>query len=182
MTELLPNRTAILVVDFQERLCAAMDPRAMEVTIRNVTHLLTLAHRLQIPIIGTEQYPKGLGPTVAPIADFFADPPAAKTTFSALRDIHIADRIARSERTQWVIVGMETHICVYQTVRDLVAQGFDVLVPRDAVLSRTRDNWEVGLDLIQGAGGRISATEAVLFDVLKEANGPVFKEVSRLIR
>ena len=182
MTELFGEQTGILIVDFQEKLCAAMDPEAVRCSERNVTHLLTLAQRLDLPVIVTEQYPKGLGPTLPSITKLADSTALAKIAFSALRDKEVATAIAESGRRQWVVVGMETHICVYQTVRDLCQHGLEVVVPMDAVLSRTPENNRVGLDLIERAGGAVSATEAVLFDLLKEANGPAFKEISRLIR
>ena len=182
MMELLPEQTGILVIDFQQRLCGAMHPEAVERATRNVTHLLTLAEHLNIKVIATEQYPKGLGPTLTRIGERLPQTPIPKTAFSALRDVDAAAAIAHSERRQWILVGMETHICVYQTARDLSRQGMDVIVPGDAVLSRTDENRDMGLSLIAECGGLISATEAVLFDLLKEAGGAAFKEISRLIR
>ncbi len=149
MTELLPEQTGILVIDFQERLCGAMNTQAVEASTRNVTHLLALAQHMDLHVIATEQYPKGLGPTVPAIAEGLPHEPIPKTAFSALRDVEAAAAIADSERRQWILVGMETHICVYQTARDLLRQGMDVIVPCDAVLSRTDENREVGWGLLR---------------------------------
>ncbi len=183
--ELTAGTTALLVVDIQERLCAAMPQAVVEAQTRNVGHLLTLAARLDVPVIVTEQYPQGLGPTVAPLRALFTGQPFApfpKTSFSAMRDAPTAEAVRATGRTSIVVVGLETHVCVYQTVRDLCAAGFTVHVPADAVASRTKENFNVGLQLLSLAGGVPTSTEVVLFDWLKVGSGEIFKEVSRRLR
>jgi nicotinamidase-related amidase len=103
-------------------------------------------------------------------------------TFSAWRAPEVRAALEAAGRTQIVLVGMETHICVYQTARDLVGAGYAVHVPIDAVASRTSANVGAGLDLLRSAGVQTTCTEAVLFDLLKEGRGEAFKEVSRRIR
>lgn len=180
--ELIPETTAFLIVDWQERLCAAMPGEVVARHTKNVTHLLTLAGRLDIPVLATEQYPQGLGPTLEPVRELLPRPAMAKSAFSAMRDSAVAAAIRDSGRSTVVVCGMETHICVFQTVRDLARSGVAVQVPADAVISRTRDNWNRGLELLRAAGAVVTTTEAVLFDLLKVGQGEVFKEVSRRIR
>lgn len=179
---LLPEDTAIVVVDWQERLCPAMPPEILDRNARNVTHLLTLAARLDLPVVASEQYPRGLGPTVPAIAELLPSAALPKMAFSAGRDEGVMAAIEALGRKTLVVVGMETHICVFQTVRDLVAAGYAVQVPADAVVSRSTANYRVGLELCRAAGAVITATETALFDLMRVAGGDVFKEISRRIR
>ena len=180
--ELIPQTSVLLVIDWQERLCAAMPPEVVAQNTRNVTHLLTLAARLEIPAVTTEQYPQGLGASVEAVRALLPRPALPKVSFSAVRDAGAAAALRETGRTNVVVTGMETHICVYQTVRDLVGAGYGVHVPADAVVSRSKGNWRQGLELLRSAGAVITTTETVLFDLLKVGQGEAFKEVSRRIR
>lgn len=180
--DLSPDDCAVLLVDWQVRLAGAMPPAIAEANQKRAGHVLTLAGRLGLPVVVTEQYPKGLGHTVEPLAGLFDGAPHAKTTFSAMGDAAAAAAIRATGRRRWIVMGMETHVCVFQTARDMVGAGYDVHVPRDAVLSRSEGNWSNGLALIAAAGGLVTNTETVLFDLLGEAKGDDFKVVSRLIR
>jgi len=185
-----PKRAVLLVVDVQERLAAAMNPEDREQVERNITTLIETARRLGFPVVLSEQYKKGLGATVKPIEDALAQPGLeverfeklefACTESPAFAPVFEAKRAAR--RDQWIVTGMETHICVYQTVRGLAARGVDVQVPRDAVLSRTKDNRAVGLDLCEKAGAAVTVTETVVFDALGKAGSDDFKALSKLIK
>lgn len=180
--DLKPEDSAILLIDWQVRLAGAMPPAVVERGQRNAGNLLTLAGRLGLPVVVTEQYPKGLGPTVEPLAGLFDGPAHAKTAFSALSDPAAAEAIKACGRRTWIVLGMEAHVCVFQSARDLVSAGFSVQVPEDAVVSRTKANWRSGLRLIGAAGALVTNTESVLFDLLGEGRGDDFKVVSRLIR
>jgi nicotinamidase-related amidase len=194
---------ALLVVDFQERLAAVMDPTERARCERNITILIELARRLAMPVVVSEQYPKGLGPTVAALAaqlgmagalvtgDATARPPALpagyatrfeKVAFGCTAEPGFDDVLASVGRTQWIVVGMETHICVYQTARGLAARGLRVHVPADAVISRSADHRAVGLDLLGRAGALVTTTETVAFDALKVAGTDDFRAISRLVR
>jgi nicotinamidase-related amidase len=186
--ELLTSRTGICVVDIQEKLAAAMPEKVIKGTLRNCLNLIEAARVLELPIAVSEQYPKGLGRTLPVIAEsvlrlpreqvFFFD----KIQFSCLGAPIFESWLRKTGRTHWVLAGMETHVCVYQTARDLVAAGLEAQVPRDAVVSRTMANWEVGLQLMERAGVVVSCTEAVIFDLLKQAGTEEFKVLSRLIK
>lgn len=181
-TRLLPEDSGLLIIDWQARLCAAMPEAVIERSTKNVTHLMNLAEKLGLPVVMTEQYPKGLGSTIERVAALAPAPAHAKTMFSAWRDPAARAAIEGSGRRRWIVVGIEAHICVYQTARDLVDAGFAVHVPGDGVVSRTKHNWRNGLSLIAAAGGLITNTEAAMFDLLGEGRGEAFKMVSRAIR
>lgn len=181
------ERAVLLVVDVQERLAAAMAPDDLARVTRNVAVLAEAARRFGIPLVLSEQYPRGLGPTVAAVAAA-ADAHGAvhrleKLEFGVCEAAGFAaidDALAG--RDQWIVTGMETHVCVYQSARELVRLGKRVHVPEDAVISRSRDNWRVGLDLMGRAGAVPTATETVVFDLLRVAGTDDFKALSKLIK
>jgi nicotinamidase-related amidase len=182
------GRAALLIIDVQERLAAAMPDEAMAVMIRNLGVLIEAARRFALPVVVTEQYPRGLGPTVAPIAEALAALPGDqvhrfdKLEFSACAAPDFSPLASRLGRDQWIVTGMETHVCVYQTARQLRERGEAVHLVRDAVISRTADNRETGLGLIERTGAVPTATEVVVFDLLQRAGTDDFKALSRLIR
>lgn len=182
-----PGRAALLVVDIQERLAVAMPPEDLWVCERNVGILLEMARRLGIPIVVSEQYPKGLGPTVKGVADAIAQAGEKVHRFEKVEfgcaEAPAFEPIWRElRRDQWIVCGMEAHVCVYQTARGLLERGATVQVPRDAVTSRTAENRQVGLALIERAGGVVTATETVVFDALRRAGTEDFKALSKLIK
>ncbi|MGK0358731.1 MAG: nicotinamidase-related amidase [Bradymonadia bacterium] len=174
------HSTALIIVDVQARLGEAMPADCYGTLVANAGRLLTAAEAMDLPTIVTEQYPKGLGPTDLRLT--LPAPALAKTEFSAWQNPAIRGAIQATGRRSIILLGMETHICVFQTARDLVEAGFAVHVMADGVASRTQANRQVGLDLMRAAGCVISSTETALFDMLKKAEGPVFKQMSRLIR
>jgi nicotinamidase-related amidase len=172
------DRAALLVVDVQERLLAAMSPEDAARIVKNVGILIEAARQLGVPIVASEQYPKGLGPTVPAVSDALSAAGARrfeKLEFSAAPGLV-------EERDQWIVCGMETHVCVYQTVRALAARGRTVHVPADAVCSRTAENKAVGLALAEKAGAIVTSTETVVFDALRRAGTDEFKALSKLIK
>lgn len=177
------DETALLVVDVQERLMAAMAEEVRSRTVKNIGILLALSSRMGLPAVATEQYPKGLGRTLPEIREALPGfQPLEKNTFSCLGASGFMDRIP-AERTRHVVVtGCETHVCVFQTVCDLLESGLDVHVPSDAVCSRTSSNWETGLRLMERAGAVITSTETVVFDCLRVAGTEDFKFMSRLLK
>lgn len=183
--DLTPKSAALLVVDWQERLARAMPAEAEQRGRKNVGILLEAARQLGVPAVVSEQYPKGLGATV-PDVDEAARSAAAerveKLEFACTgnADFH---RVAETlGRRAWIVCGMETHVCVYQTVRGLVESGATVHVVADAVCSRSDDNRRIGLDLCRAAGAVVSSTETVVFDLLQRAGTEEFKALSKLLR
>ncbi len=177
---LTPNDTSLLVIDFQEKLVPAM--HRTEDTVKNAGILMEIAKALEIPIIVTEQYPKGIGHTVAPLSGLFGElSPIEKMTFSACTK-EVEDQLSKEPRQKILISGIEAHVCVFQTVRALLQKDYQVYVVSDAVSSRTEANYQNGLSQMREMGAVITNTETVLFDLLKESTHPKFKELSKLIR
>ena len=185
MQRLKPETTAVIVVDVQERLAPAMPEHQYEGLLRSSRILLEAARLFSSPVLATEQYPGGLGPTVAEISarlDALQVSPRDKLTFSAWDSTEFVDELAACKASAAVVVGMEAHVCVYQTVRDLVAAGIEVHVPIDGVCSRRDDHRDAGIDLCVAAGAVRTTTEAVVFDWLRVAGSDEFKALSKLIR
>ena len=179
MYRVSPEESVLVVIDLQERLMRVMPDR--EQVIRNTLILLELANQFQIPVIVTEQYPKGLGPTVPEIASKLkGNRLLEKITFSACPEL--VGLIKETGRTRVLLVGSETHVCGYQTVRDLLAAGYKVQVPCDAVCSRRTLNYENGLSLMKELGAVITNTETLVFDMLKISGTKEFKVMSPLVK
>ena len=182
MTRLEPKSTVLLVVDVQSKLADAMPRESLDRLVKNASILLDAARLLGVRVVATEQYPKGLGRTVGPVAERLGVAPFEKLDFSALDDQPTAQAVAAAKPTAVVVLGMETHVCVFQTVRDLVARGHETYVVADAVASRTEENRQAGLELCVRAGALRTVTEAVVFDWQRRAEGDAFKAVSKLVR
>jgi nicotinamidase-related amidase len=189
ITPLSRSRAALLVVDIQDRLLPAMPEDALAQVLRNAALLIQAADRLGLPIVVSQQYPRGLGPTARPIEDAIAAARLVhrfdKLEFSAARAPAFAALVAPGSglaRDQWIVCGMETHVCVYQSARDLVSRGWDVHVCADAVCSRTAANRELGLGLMARAGAIVTATEACVFDLLERAGSDEFRALSKVIK
>jgi nicotinamidase-related amidase len=185
MNRLTPATTAFLLVDVQERLAAAMPASRMEALTKNAGILLDAAAALGVPVFASEQYPKGLGHTIPPLAEklrAMSVTPVAKATFDACGEVGIARPLSALAPRAVVVVGMETHVCVFQTVRELVRRGYEVHVPIDGVASRTDENRLAGIALCERAGGIATTTETVVFDWLERAGTEAFKVVSKLVK
>ena len=167
------DRAALVVVDVQEGF-RAYD--SFEQVAGACAKLLAAARILGVPALVSEQYPKGLGPT-APEVGVGDEPRIEKTVFSAVR----ADGFDIDGRDQALVCGIEAHVCVSQTVHDLLARGVEVHVPADAVGSRHAIDYERGLERMERAGAVVSTVEAALFELLERAGTPEFKEVQKLI-
>ncbi|MBM4395037.1 MAG: hydrolase [Deltaproteobacteria bacterium] len=178
------SRAALLVVDVQERLAAVMPQDALAAMVRNVRVLVEGAKVLGLPIVVTEQYPKGLGPTLADLRVALPGtaPVLPKTSFSCCGAGDVMAALDATGRDQWVVAGIEAHVCVFQTARDLAERGRAVHVAADAVLSRTPANLDAGLRLMERSGAILTSTEAVLFDLLGQAGSPEFKTISGLVK
>ena len=175
------NNAALLIIDIQERLAVVMDKK--DQVVRNTLHLVELAKMLNIPVVVTEQYPKGLGRTLPEIASALPSYlPIEKISFNCCGEASFNDQIARLGRKKIIVTGMETHICVLQTGLGLLQEGFHVHLVADAVCSRTKANWRSGLELIRDAGAVITNTETVLFQLLGVAGTPEFKAISNRIK
>ena len=176
------NQAVLLVIDVQEKLCRAMDEKVLERLTGNVCVLQETARELGIPVIATEQYVKGLGETLPAIREKLPDPALEKMSFSCGGDGNFLDRLRSLKRSQVIVTGMEAHVCVLQTVLELLDAGYHVHLVRDAVMSRRKENWIVGLDGAKAAGAVITSTETAMFQLLRVAGTEEFKRLSKLVR
>ncbi len=175
------ERSVLAVVDVQERLAPAVHD--VERVVRNAAILMKAARELGVPMLVSEQYPKGLGHTVAPIRDLVhGGAVIEKIAFSCMADPVFADRMAALDRDQVIVCGIEAHVCVLQTCMGLLDAGKRVFVAADAVSSRVARNAELALDRLRGCGVEIVSTEMVVFEWMQRAGTPVFKTLSALIR
>lgn len=175
-------KTALLVVDMQEKIATAV---IHQTQILNTLCLLIEGFKiLNLPILLTEQYPKGLGPTLKPIQELLKEHyhPWIKTTFSSLDHPPFLNHISALSATQWVVVGVETHICILQTVKSLVQQGKEVVVLNDVTSSRSQANHLTALQEIRQAGARVSCFETILFELTQDSTSPHFKAISQLVK
>ncbi len=176
------NKSCLIIVDIQERLAPAMFDGGAE-AIRNAAILMQAAKRLGVPVLVSEQYPRGLGRTVPQLAEFMpADGPVEKVEFACPSNAGFADRLNLLDRKQIVIAGMEAHICVLQTALKLRAQGLEVFVAADAVASRKRASMDHAFARIEDAGGAIITTEMAVFEWLERAGSDEFRILSKLIQ
>ncbi len=178
--------TALVLVDIQDRLASAMPAEAFAAMTRNIVTLVAAAARLNLPVLVSEQYPRGLGRTIPVLREALGKLQQAaiyleKDAFS-LADEPLAQSFLGHGKRTLVMVGVETHICVYQSARELSRRGYAVHVPVDAVASRTEDNHRIGVDLIARSGGVPTSTETVVFDLLERAGTEDFKALSRLVK
>ncbi len=177
------DKTSFVVVDVQERLMGAMPEDVARTNVKNIKILLEAAKILDIPVTVTEQYPKGLGPTIQEVresVDNFS--PIEKVVFSCVRSPEFESAINEINKREVLLCGVETHVCVLQTAIDLINKGYSVYVPADAVISRRRLDWEKGMSLIERSGATIGTMEAFVFQLLERAGTDEFKSISRLVR
>ena len=175
------QQCCLTVVDVQGKLAQLMHGR--EALFKNIQILVQAAKILEIPILWCQQCPDALGPTVPEIAQLFADnEPINKSAFSCCGTEQFNARLKYLARNQVLLCGIETHVCIYQTVVDLLGKGLNVNVIADAVSSRTPENKQIALNRLAAEGANISCTEMALFELLKTAEHPKFRQIARLIK
>ncbi len=179
---MLKRDEAVLVfIDVQGKLHEIMDRKGM--LDGNLSRLIECAKVLEIPILGTEQIPEKLGSTNEPFKTLLADiSMIGKSAFSCCDEPKFMEAFHAAGKQQALLIGIETHICVYQTAIDLLEGGFDVFVVADAVSSRSPENKALALHAMRDAGAKIIPTETVLFSLLRDAADPCFKEILKLIK
>ena len=171
--------SVLVVIDVQDRLLAAVPGAAA--LVRNVGFLLDVVGSLGVPAVATEQYPKGLGPTAAEVAGRHTGPTIAKTAFSCCGSADFLSALRADGGRTAVLVGMETHVCVAQTALDLLAAGYQVFVPVDAVASRHAIDHDTAVRRLERAGAVPTTCEAVAFEWVRDSAHPQFKAVSNLV-
>ncbi len=178
-TQMSAGDTGLLVIDVQEKLIPLIPGSAG--LIRNIAFLIDAARILQMPVQATEQYPKGLGATVAELAQRLPERPD-KVAFSCCAIPSVVDSFRRAARPKILLAGIETHVCVQQTALDLLALGFRVYIPADGVTSRYAVDHEQTLRRLENAGATITTCESAVFEWIGAAGTPEFKEISRLVQ
>lgn len=174
------QNSALLIVDVQGKLSEQMH-NSTEL-FNNIAVLIQVAKLFELPIVWVEQLPEKLGKTHPDIAKHLGGEALEKSTFSACGDVEILAEIERINRKNWVVAGLECHVCVYQSVRDLLKMGKQVQLVADAVSSRTLSNKEIGLQAMKAAGASLTSTEMVMFELQQKAEGDVFRQMIKLIK
>ena len=178
---LTADASMLLLIDIQGNLAQLMHDR--QTLFRNLQILIESARILNVPIVWMEQIPEKLGHTVPAVAGLLRDRrPLAKTTFSCCADPDIMAAIEETGRRQVLVTGIEAHICVYQSTRDLLQRGFEVHVISDAVSSRVIENKQIGLARMKQEGALLSSVEMALFEMLRQAEGDSFRQIVRLLK
>ena len=176
------NLSQLVIIDVQSKLASAMAQDEMKTVIKNCMVLIKAANLLEVQVLITEQYAKGLGHSVPELLALLPKSKAVdKLNFSCMGEAKFSRQLTR-DRSQMVLVGMEAHICVLQTALDMLAVGKQVLVAEDAVISRNPAHKENAIARMRHAGCIISNTESIMFEWLSKAEGEAFKAISQLIR
>lgn len=176
------EEAALFVVDIQEKLMPFIFER--ERVLRNSALLIKAAKVLGLPIVVTEQYPKGLGATLPEIQQALGTfyQPIEKLTFSGCGVQAAREAVQASGCQQWLVIGIETHVCVVQTVLDILEMGLGAHVAADAVSSRTESNYRAGIERMRDAGAVISSAEMAIYEMLREAGMEEFRAILKLVK
>jgi nicotinamidase-related amidase len=171
----------LVVVDVQGKLAGLMHDK--ENLFKNIRILIQSATILDIPILWCQQVPSSLGPTVPEIAELLGGcEPINKSSFSSCGCEEFNSKLEELGRKQVLLCGIEAHVCVYQTAVELIERDYEVDVIADAVSSRTPDNKQIGLNRMTEEGARISCTEMALFEILRTADHPQFRQIAKLVK
>ncbi|MBM4327859.1 MAG: hydrolase [Deltaproteobacteria bacterium] len=171
----------LILVDFQEKLVRAMFDR--ETVVQEAVKLVKGAQALGLPILRTEQNPEGLGPTIPELKQLLqGSAPVTKLSFSCCGEQAFLKKLEELEPEQVIIAGLESHVCVYQSVLDLLEMVSEVHVVADAVSSRTQLNKQIGLDRCLQEGAFVTSVETVLFELLGVAEGEEFKQILKIVK
>jgi nicotinamidase-related amidase len=177
------ENSALIVIDIQERLFVAMEEKIQNNILKNTGILIETANVYDIPIIVSEQYKKGLGPTMKELAEKINDTEfLEKLHFDCMKDESLKKTIFSTEKNTLIIAGMETHVCVFQTALTLLKSGKNVIIASDAVGSRRKHDWKTALSALSAAGAVICPTETISFMILEKAGTTEFKKLAPLFK
>ena len=181
MVMITPKETLLLIIDVQGRLAQLVfQPEVVE---RNINKLLKACKILDVPVLLTEQYPKGLGRTVDSLKELLEGTlPVEKISFSCCGAPEFMKQLRSFNRNDILVAGMEAHVCVYQTCVELLEFGYSVHLLTDCVSSRTEENKLLGIRCIEKAGASLTSTEMALFELLRVAEGERFKAISNIVK
>ncbi len=175
---------ALVVIDVQEKMLAAVGSSPQDVILDKMRRVIGTARVLDLPIIATEQYPKGIGYTHPKVREWLPSElkPLEKTTCSCWRDEPFKQTLQRTGREQIILIGLETHVCVQQTAMDLVRMDYSVFIAADACGSRFANDMSVSLDRMRAAGVEISTAESLIFELIERCDHPKFKDILTLVK
>lgn len=176
------DQAVLVVVDVQERLVPAMPEKIYKKVRKSIITLIRAAEALGVPVVKTEQYPRGLGHTVPELAGESECPVIEKVSFGCCGEPGFMTEIEKLGRRQVILTGMEAHVCVYQTVLGLLECDYHVHLVSDAICSRTKQDYLAGVDNARCAGAVVTTTETAMFQLLQKAGTPEFKLVSGLVK
>ncbi|MDH3997258.1 MAG: isochorismatase family protein [Desulfuromonadales bacterium] len=180
--ELNVDKAVLVVIDVQERLVPAM-PQDIYLALRSSVDMLVKAAKLLgIPVVTTEQYPKGIGHTVSELAHACEDGVIEKVSFGCCGEPSFLDALKKIGRSQVIVTGMEAHVCVYQTVLGLLGDGYHVHLVRDAICSRNKTDYLAGVENASQARAVVTTVETVLFQLLQESTHEHFRAISKLVK
>ena len=174
------HSSTLLVIDVQEKLIPLVNGHQR--LVWNIERLIKGANILQVPVQATEQYPKGLGATISPLREMLTNAVPDKSLFSCRECDSLLEQASNSGRNQFVLVGIETHVCVQQTALDFLSSGFDVFVVANAVGSRYSNDYRIALDRMAASGVTITTAESVLFEWCETSGTAEFKQISQLVK
>ncbi len=178
---LMTDRAALVIVDVQGKLAELMFEK--DRLYDNLVKFTKAAKLMSIPIIWNEQIPEKLGVTIPELAELLVDQkPIAKNSFSCCGNEEFMAALKSSGRKQVILCGIESHVCVYQTAIDLLKDSYEVHLLTDAISSRTPENYELGIHRMESAGAVATSVEMALFEMLKIAEGDIFRQVIRIVK
>ncbi|MCC7429992.1 hydrolase [bacterium] len=174
--------TVLLLIDVQEKLTNVIFEK--EKLVKSLVNLIEGAKVLGLQVLWTEQYPKGLGETISELKQVLPKDlvPVEKMHFSCYKEKNFRFELEKTGAEHILVAGIETHVCVYQTVQDLVDSGFEVEIVTDAVSSRTKENRELGIKKCEDLGAKLTSVEMCLFELLTEAGTEQFKMISKIVK
>lgn len=176
------SRATLVVIDVQQRLVPSMPQAICRDVVKSIRFLVDCCELLGVPVTVTEQYPKGLGPTIPELTGAGGQPTIEKVSFGCCGESTFNERLTATGRPQVLVVGMEAHVCVYQTVLGLLEDGYEVHLVRDGIVSREKTDYLNALDLARQAGAVVTTAETAAFQMLQAASAPEFKAISALVK
>ncbi|MFH1726184.1 MAG: hydrolase [Elusimicrobiota bacterium] len=183
-TLLRRDQTLLVVIDIQEKLLGVYDPAVRERVVSEASRLVSGARVLGLPLVITEQYPKGIGPTHGAVrqaaGESFA--PIEKSAFSCCGEKRFLEAVEATGRKQALVCGIEAHVCVQQTALDLLARDYQVYLCRDAVGSRKAEDYETALSRMRAEGAVVTTVESALFELLEACTDKRFKDILKIVK
>ena len=176
------DKAVLAVIDVQQKLVPTMPQDVYRRVLKSIEFLVKSAGELAIPVVVTEQYPRGLGATVPELSGVGVGGVVEKVSFGCCGDPEFMTRLKSLGRTQVVVTGMEAHVCVYQTVLGLLEAGYHVHLVRDGIIARGETDYLNALNLAQQAGAVVTTSETAVFQLLRGSTSPGFKKISGLVK